>query len=327
MPAALLGANPALSYDLSHCLYDSYVEFSSAVVIDDVGVVTPSCCRSCRCLAHAAFPRFTSAMLLSSRPRCAYTAALLFWTFLSLCSAAYVQKNTTNVPGYKLRSGVSSVPVPLRVAPAQGWLGIDVQWNTFSLRLGSKQTVAQVLPSTTSQQIWAVNRKGCTYRPGNQSNAAEQFSQDCDQSRGYVFSPDESSTWTSQGFYSLWVGGNFGLDARGDYGYDNVGLGIPGEEGPTIVNTTIGTLINTNFWVGHFGLHPKPTNFSKDMVAVPPVPSYMTRLFEQGNIPSLSFGYTAGVQYRKLPDTHLRRSGANLRRRPAIPRKLDTRRL
>lgn len=321
----LLGAIPALSYDLSHRLYDSYVQFSSAAVFDDVGVVIPSCCRSCRCLAHPAFPRFTSAMLLSSGTRCAYTAALLFWTSLSLCSAAYVQENTTNVPGYKLRSGVSSVPVPLRVAPDQGWLGIDGQWNTFSLRLGSKQTVAQVLPSTASQQIWAVNRKGCTYQSGNQSNAVEKFSQDCDKSRGYVFSPDESSTWTSQGFYSLWVGGNFGLNARGDYGYDNVGLGIPGEDGPTVENTTIGTLINTNFWVGHFGLHPKPTNFSKDMAAVPPVPSYMTRLFEQGNIPSLSFGYTAGVQYRKLSDIHLRCSVADLCRRPAIPWKLDTR--
>jgi hypothetical protein len=77
--------------------------------------------------------------------------------------------------------------------------------------------------------------------------------------------------------------------------------------------------------VGHFGLHPKPTNFSKDMVAVPPVPSYMTRLFEQGSIPSLSFGYTAGVQYRKLSDIHLRYSGANLCRRSAVPWKLDTR--
>ncbi|KAF3007621.1 hypothetical protein E8E13_008241 [Curvularia kusanoi] len=233
-------------------------------------------------------------MPLSNGARCAYTAALLFWTSLPLCSA----ENITNVPGYKLRSGVSSVPAPLRVAPDQGWLGIDGQWNTFSLRIGSQKTIAQVLPSTSSQQIWVVNRKGCTWNSGNKTNPTEEFSDDCDQSRGYVFDPKDSSSWETEGFYELWVGGNFGLEGRGDYGFDNVGLGIPGEEGPTVQNTTIGSLINYDHWLGHLGLHPKPTNFSKDMVDVPPVPSYMTKLFEQGSIPSLSFGYTTGVQYR-----------------------------
>lgn len=38
-----LGAIPALSYGPSHCPHDSYVQFSSAAVFDDVGVVIPSC--------------------------------------------------------------------------------------------------------------------------------------------------------------------------------------------------------------------------------------------------------------------------------------------
>ena len=125
-----------------------------------------------------------------------------------------------------------------------------------------------------------------------------KFDQDCERDRGQLFNTTDSNTWDEQGFYGLHVGQTFGLDGNGYFGYDTVGLGIPGEEGPTITNTTIATLKTSYFWLGHLGLHPKPTNFTQDMVSVP---SYMTRLFEQGNIPSLSFGYTAGVQYRESP--------------------------
>ncbi|KAF2623815.1 acid protease [Macroventuria anomochaeta] len=238
-------------------------------------------------------------MLLYRGGRCAYTTTLLLWTSLSLCSATYVQKNTTTTPGYTLLPGVSSVPAPIIVAPDQGFLGIDGAWNTFSLRVGSQQSIANVFPSTASQQIWVVNRDACVgqYEDTSINKTVIGFDQKCKGSRGYLFNTTESSTWDEQGFYGLWVGGTYGLSGNGYYGYDAVGLGIPGEEGPTVDNTTIGTLKNSNFWLGQLGLHPKPTNFSADLLSTPPVPSYMTRLFEQGNIPSLSFGYTAGVQY------------------------------
>jgi hypothetical protein len=75
-----------------------------------------------------------------------------------------------------------------------------------------------------------------------------------------------------------------------------VGLGRAGEMGPSVQNTTIGTLVTANFWLGHIGVHSKSTNFS---VFDEPVPSYIATLFAQKSIPSLSFGYTAGAQYRK----------------------------
>lgn len=245
-------------------------------------------------------------MLLPPSGLCAYTTTLLLWTSLTLCSATYVQKNTTNTPGFTLLPGVSSVPIT--VAPDQGFAGIDGAWNTFSLRVGSQQSIANVLVSTASQQIWVVNAEGCVgqYEDTSTNTTVTEFSEDCKRSRGYLFNTTVSSTWDEQGFYSLWVGGNYGPPGIGYYGYDAVGLGIPGEEGPTVDNTTIGTLKHPNFWLGHLGLHPKPTNFSADLLSTPPVPSYMTRLFEQGSIPSLSFGYTAGVQYRTLLLTRLK---------------------
>lgn len=242
-------------------------------------------------------------MRLHCGRRCAFLTPLLLWTSLPLCSATYVQKNTTNTPGYTLLQGVSSVPAPLTVAPDQGWDGIDGSWNTFSLRVGSQQTIVRVLPSTSSQQIWVVDPAGCTgvFEDTLTNTTFEQIDSNCKSSRGQLFNITGSNTWQEQGFWALWVGrDNFGLSGNGHYGYDAIGLGLPGEEGPSVGNTTIGTLKNPNFWLGHLGLHPKPTNWSTDVTTFPPVPSYMTMLFEQGNIPSRSYGFTGGSQYRKL---------------------------
>ncbi|KAF3038559.1 hypothetical protein E8E11_004864 [Didymella keratinophila] len=231
---------------------------------------------------------------------CAFLTGLLLWTSLSLCSATYVQKNITNTPGYTLLQGISSVPAPLTVAPDQGWAGIDGSWNTFSLRAGSQQTIIRVLPSTSSQQIWVVDLAGCTgtFEDTLTNTTVTKVDEFCRDSRGQLFNVTNSKSWYDRGFWDLWIGrDNFGLTGHGHYGYDTVALGIPGEEGPSVDNTTIGTLKNPNFWLGHLGLHPKPTNWSTDVSTSPPVPSYMTMLYEQGNIPGRSYGFTAGSQY------------------------------
>lgn len=250
------------------------------------------------------------------------TCALFFSTFLSLCTAAYVQKNITETPGYTLLPGVSSVPAPITVSPDQNWEGIDGAWNTFSLRVGSRQEITRVFASTASQQIWVVNREACDikYKDLTDNTVITKFDLNCKDSRGLLFNITSSNTWEEQGFYNLWVGKTLGLFGNGFYGYDAVGLGIEGEEGPTVENTTIGTLKTPNFWLGHIGLHPKPTNFTPEESSVP---SYMTRLFEQGSIPSLSFGYTAGVQYRRLSFSRRKISLINQHRRCAISWQLD----
>ena len=50
-----------------------------------------------------------------------------------------------------------------------------------------------------------------------------------------------------------------------------------------------------DFYFGVFGLNPRPTNFT---TYNDPVPSYMSNLKEKNIIPSLSWAYTAGNQYR-----------------------------
>lgn len=61
------------------------------------------------------------------------------------------------------------------------------------------------------------------------------------------------------------------------------------------MNATVGATAWYDFYIGIFGVHPKPTNFTSFN---DPYPSYMTLLKNDAQIPSLSFGYTAGAQYR-----------------------------
>ncbi|KAF1941121.1 acid protease [Clathrospora elynae] len=223
------------------------------------------------------------------------TTYALFAAALVLPSRAadYVQKNITNTPGFRLLPGVASVPAPVAVAPDQDWMGIDGAWNTFSLLVGDAHANVRVLASTASQQIWVISCLACVANvtdPGSQ----HAFSPECADSRGHTYNTSDSDTWLQNGYYQLWIEKNLGLVGNGLYGFDSVGLGQEGEKGPYVQNTTIGTVITANFWLGHIGLHPKPTNFSAFQ---DPIPSYMTNLFEQKSIPSLSFGYTAGAQY------------------------------
>jgi hypothetical protein len=194
----------------------------------------------------------------------------------------------------------TTLPAPVSVAPDQGWDGIDGKWNTVSVRVGEPAQLLRVFVSTASQQTWVVHGSACMENVTDDATQEPVQVQDrtCYESRGRTFNISQSTTWDENGFFQLWTEKNLGLVGNGLYGWDKVGLGIKGEEGPTLDNTTVGTLISPNFWLGHFGVNPKPTNFS---AFTDPSPSYMTTLYEQNKTPSLAFGYTAGQRYRTFP--------------------------
>jgi len=226
---------------------------------------------------------------------CALAAVALLAPGLA---AEYAQKNITNPLNYKLLPGVASVPAPVSVAPDQDWVGIDGTWNTFSLFVGNPQTNVRVGVSTASQQIWTINYQACLRNITNSAGKVIEVNKvdnECLISRGYTYNETVSSTFRLKGYYRLWIEKWLGYVGNGLFGFDTVGLGFPGEQGPSVKNTTIGSLVSSNFWMGHIGVHHKPTNFS---VFEDPIPSYLTNLFTQKSIPSLAFGYTAGSRYR-----------------------------
>lgn len=193
----------------------------------------------------------------------------------------------------------STPPPALSIEPSQDWDGIDGSWNTFPLRIGTPEQPTRALISTASQQTWAIFEQACLVNvtdPRDETRLVEKLDRACFDSRGRTFNMSTSSTWDNIGFFQLWLEKNLELWGNGKYGYDKVGLGYIESDGPTLDNTTVGTLITDAFWLGHFGLNPKSTNFS---AFSDPSPSYMAQLFQGKQIPSVSWGYTAGCQYRK----------------------------
>ena len=82
---------------------------------------------------------------------------------------------------------------------------------------------------------------------------------------------------------------------QGQFGNETIGLGLQGSGGPILKHQIIAAYTSPALFMGIFGLNPSSTNFSATGQGHP---SYVTALKEQNKIPSLSFGYTAGNQYR-----------------------------
>lgn len=225
-------------------------------------------------------------------PRVALSAVCVLSTLQHSCRAHVLAP----------RADKGNIPSPLSIEPAQNWEGIDGSWNTIPLRIGDPEQYTRALISTASQQTWAIYSLACTVnQTDSQTNVTtETFDSACNEARGRTFNDSSSTSWKNIGFFQLWLEKNLGLWGNGQYGYETVGLGYTAQDGPTLKNTTVGTLITNNFWLGHFGINPKPTNFSQFS---DPSPSFLATLFEQKQIPSLSWGYTAGAQYRKFTPT------------------------
>lgn len=162
--------------------------------------------------------------------------------------------------------------------------------------------------STSSNQPWIILPEGCSLC----------IPSGCPQKRGGIFYPNRSSTWyefdplifvleltkyfcrsqntlANNGVFLLPIDNNSGVRGTGTYGYDSVALSYLGSGVPVLDNQVVGGITIKEFHTGFFGINPVATNFS---VGTGLVPSYMSSLKSEGFIPSLSYGYTAGNQYR-----------------------------
>jgi hypothetical protein len=178
------------------------------------------------------------------------------------------------------------IPPPISITPAENWEGIDGDWNTFAIRVGNPAEVVRVLVSTTSQVVWVVDPRACVFVTDKNT---------CADSRGGLFYSNISTTWQEEGLFDLYIDRNLNLTGNGMFGYDSVALGYLGQGGPNLQHQIVGSIAVEDFWFGHFGLHPKTTNFT-DLSEN--VPSFMSTLKAQNLIPSVSWGYTQGAPYR-----------------------------
>ena len=194
------------------------------------------------------------------------------------------------------KRATSSVIAPIAIAPSQEFEGNDGPWSTFPIELGTPPQTVKLLISTTSSQTWTILSQGCV--PSDPAN--------CSTSRGGLFQPNSSSTWKQDqdvagGLAPLTpgVGQKQNGNASGLYGYDTISLGGSGSNGPTLDQQVIaGIAAKYPYYLGLFGLNPLSISLPQTTFQLPDV---LSSLNQSGLIPSLSWAYTAGNQYRPGP--------------------------
>ena len=168
--------------------------------------------------------------------------------------------------------------------------GIDGSWSTFWMSIGSPPQTLRLLPSTTGDAIWPVLPQGCTRR--DPSNCADL--------RGAVFNPDNSTSWSGIGLFELGVAEERGLGYSGNasVGYDDIRIGNGDASSLLVRNQTVEGFATKDFHLGTIGLSPNAVNLSLFSNSTD---SFLAGLKNSSMIPSLSWGYTAGVSYAQPP--------------------------
>ena len=209
---------------------------------------------------------------------------------LALPSIAWPRTETSRVSQlWRRRDNSDKIPSAISIAPSQYWEGNDGPWSSFPLQVGTGDVGGlqnvRVLVSTAGTAIYTVGAEGC---PAG-------YTVDCATERGGLFLRNQSLTWTPNSIYETGLDMNLGLDTSGYAGYDVATLGWQGSGGPTVEHSILWNLATSMYWLGIFGLNPRPTNFT---TFTDPQTSYMQTLANEKKIPSVSYGYTAGNQYR-----------------------------
>ena len=171
-------------------------------------------------------------------------------------------------------------PTPIVATTSSDFLGYDGSWSAISIRVGTPEQYVSVLPSTLGQETWVVGPAGC------------DGTTLCTNKRGGLFAANESSSFRSEGLYELNFDPQLGNSGLGYYGLDTVSL-----DDTTSVSDQIVAVVNaTDYWIGSLGLGVQDTRFS----GLKDISPLLSSLVEKGNdIPSRSYGYTAGAFYRE----------------------------
>jgi hypothetical protein len=181
---------------------------------------------------------------------------------------------------------------PFIFSPSQTWDGNDGSWSTFIVRIGTPSQTYKLLPSTAGQEIFVPVPEGCTTDDPATCGALRGALPFRGQQTGFRY--NESSTWRQIGIFDLILEANLNYTGNGLYGLDTIGLMVDGNA--TFENQVIAGIATKAYYLGIFGLGPKPSNFS---TFENPQPSLMQTMRNQNKIPSVSFAYTAGAPYRQ----------------------------
>lgn len=223
---------------------------------------------------------------------------------------------------FQKRAEPIQLPRPF-VVPATGkYEGNDGNWSTFSINIGdddenkSKGQNFGVLISTSSSATLVPQQ-------------TEWCDEKCAQDRGIMqyngvqslgFDSSIAPVWENAGTYGIprtpWWNDPLGTDSNKTdaiWGISNVGMGESSPESVMLSEQYVVKYTIANFFLGHLGLAvgwTGPQGATK--------PNFIDNFYGSAHeIPSRSFGYTAGAYYRESSICLLRKSYRCLRFSPA----------
>lgn len=146
----------------------------------------------------------------------------------------------------------------------------------------------RVLISTASTATFAVGPGKCPPGVSGLNN-----DQNCSQSRGGLFDPPHSSSWSALGNCSLGIEENLGYMAAASYGVDTIALESSSHtNGLTLKSQVVAKLETDLFYTGLFGLRSQVINFiaksPTNLTEIISYPSFLASLKASNLIPSLS---------------------------------------
>lgn len=116
----------------------------------------------------------------------------------------------------------------------------------------------------------------------------------CQSSRGKIFNPNISSTWSEIGLFTLGLYEEkpLGYEGNGRFGYDDVRLSPDASSPALATHQVIEGIATKDFYAGTIGLSGNAVNITSFQNTTD---SFLTSLKTKNTIPSISWGYTAGV--------------------------------
>lgn len=209
----------------------------------------------------------------------------------------------------------ASIPLPFVVSETGEFDGIDGNWSTFKLEVGSPAQEFRVFVSTAGTVSWLPS-----YRPPDNDCPFlyDDFPNpdDCSSLRGINSMQNGTDTGYDHDYSSSWTAGELGELALSNdlsfseyYGSNYTGMVQYGRETFVLNSNDGGELSqtgtpfalvpdNVNLFVGSLGLGLGNNSFGSGEDFY----SFMEDLANSSKIPSRSWGYTAGASYqRKTP--------------------------
>ncbi|QIW96321.1 hypothetical protein AMS68_001839 [Peltaster fructicola] len=201
-----------------------------------------------------------------------------------------------------------TIAAPFVAQTTGRWDGDDGYWSTFTISVGTPPQSFRVLPATIDPHVSIITDDGCKAGMASVSNCGDLRGVNYVNgaaSRGFQWSASGSSTSSTYRYFNAFdeFTGQSQFNASGPFGNDTLSLSSKGGfTNITMTNQIIAGVSDVNFWLGTFGLGNAYTNYAQSGFVAP---SLLYNMKNQSQIPSISYGYTAGRYYDNKTEASL----------------------